>query len=220
MTSFVLVMDYQTFIQQFSKVKDLSLPGKQAHLLTAPLHRIDGLNQLEQDYTNAKKAAVLLYCYPKNDRMHLALIKRTAYDGPHSGQISFPGGKPERTDRDLFETALRECNEELGVRLVHSKPSLSLSPLYIPPSNFLVNPYVVIDSEEPHFRPDAREVDFQIEIAIGDLMNLKVKQKPLNYQPFNGYQVPCYHYRNHIIWGATAMILSEFKFFLGKYRLK
>lgn len=220
MTSFVLVMDYQTFIEQFSKVKDLSLPGKQAHLLTAPLHRLEVINQSKQNFFNAKKAAVLLYCYPKKNRMHLALIKRNTYNGPHSGQISFPGGKPEPTDRNLFQTALRECNEELGIQLVYSKPSLELSPLFIPPSNFLVNPYVVIDSNEPFFKPDAREVDFQIEISIGDLINLKVKQKPLIQEPFNGFEVPCYYYRNHIIWGATAMILSEFKYFLGNYRLK
>ena len=214
MSIFVFAMDYQTFIDSVSNLKDFSLPGKKAHLLTAPLGRKESVNKLPVDFPNARKAAVLLYCYPKKGVMHLSLIKRSTYNGPHSGQISFPGGKPESNDENLWQTALRECKEELGVLPKQTKPLLNLTPLYIPPSNFLVSPFVVIDDFLPSFKENPREVEQHIEIPLHELLRLKVKQTPLDEHLYKGVTVPSYVYQEHIIWGATAMILSEFKVFL------
>jgi 8-oxo-dGTP pyrophosphatase MutT (NUDIX family) len=207
-------MDYQTFINCVSNVKDFSLPGKHAHLLTAPIERREQFEQLPTEFPNAKKAAVLLYCYPKEGLMYLSLIKRANYDGPHSGQISLPGGKPEESDQSLWHTALRECSEELGVMPQESKPLLNLSPIYIPPSNFLVSPFVVVEAQTPRFTLDPREVAQHIEIPLSELIAAKVKQSHLKHGVFEGATVPCYIYEEHTIWGATAMILSEFKLFL------
>ena len=207
-------MDYQTFMKCVSNVKDFSLPGKHAHILTAPIERRAQFEQLPTEFPEAKRAAVLLYCYPKEGRMHLSLIKRAHYDGPNSGQISLPGGKPEDSDQSLWHTALRECSEELGVMPQESKPLLNLSPIYIPPSNFLVSPFVVVDAITPRFTPDPREVAQHIEIPLRELILTKVKQRNLNQGVSKGTTVPCYIYEEHTIWGATAMILSEFKFFL------
>ena len=162
-----------------SNVKDFSLPGKQAHLRTMPKERKKQLENLSKEHPNAKYAAVLIYCYPKNGIMHMSLIKRTTYKGPHSGQISLPGGKPEAVDKSLWHTALRECKEELGVSLLGSKPLLNLSPIYIPPSNFLVSPFIVVDPSSPVFAPDPREVAQHIEIPLSELIQLKVKQSLL-----------------------------------------
>jgi 8-oxo-dGTP pyrophosphatase MutT (NUDIX family) len=207
-------MDYKTFMDCVSNVKDFSLPGKQAHLRTMPKERKKQLENLSKEHPNAKYAAVLIYCYPKNGIMHMSLIKRTTYKGPHSGQISLPGGKPEAVDKSLWHTALRECKEELGVSLLGSKPLLNLSPIYIPPSNFLVSPFVVVYPSSPVFAPDPREVAQHIEIPLSELIQLKVKQSLLYEGVFKGTTVPSYIYEEHTIWGATAMILSEFKFFL------
>jgi 8-oxo-dGTP pyrophosphatase MutT (NUDIX family) len=208
-------MNYETLVKSFSKVKDLSLPGRIAHIETVPSQRLEILDRNVYEFSEAKSSAVLLYCYPKKNIMYLSLIKRTSYKGHHSGQISFPGGKPKKSDNSLFETALRECNEELGVFLKHTNALFSLSPVYIPPSNFLVTPFVVLDSNSPLFNPDPREVDYQIEISLNELIRLKVKQSILNEGMFKGLSVPCYCYKGQIIWGATAMILSEFKMILG-----
>ncbi|MDC1377798.1 CoA pyrophosphatase [Flavobacteriaceae bacterium] len=212
-------MDYQTFIDCVSNVKDFSLPGKQAHLLTAPIFRKDELVKNPLAYLNAKKAAVLLYCYPKDGMMHLSLIKRATYNGPHSGQVSLPGGKSEFNDLSLWHTALREFHEELGVVPKESIPLLNLSPIFIPPSNFLVSPFLVADSITPTFTLDAREVAEHIEIPLNRLILLKVKQNLLNEGSFDGVTVPSYVFEGHTIWGATAMILSEFKIFLEYCKL-
>ena len=87
---------------------------------------------------NPKKASVLIFCYPKNDKMHIILIKRSDYIGFHSGEISFPGGKLDNQDKNLRHTALREFYEELGVKLISKKNLTKFTPIYIPPSNSIV----------------------------------------------------------------------------------
>ena len=176
---------------------------------------------------SAKNAAVLIYCYPKFDLMHLSLIKRSNYIGVHSGQISFPGGKPEPNDKKLEDTALRECSEELGIQIVN-KNLFPLTPLYIPPSNFLVSPFVTFENFNPqftslfkhvkYFNPkfnlDKREVAAHIQIPLFKLMELNIEKRHLEQGIQIGAEVPCFYYEKNLIWGATAMILAEFKSFL------
>ena len=147
--------------------------------------------------------------------MYLSLIKRSEYQGVHSGQISFPGGKSELSDASLEETALRECREELGISLEAVPKLIPLTPLYIPPSNFLVSPFITYNPQDPDFFPDAREVASHIELPLFKLMELEIEQRKLAEGPLQGSPVPCYFYQGHIIWGATAMILTEFKVFLA-----
>ena len=211
-------MKYQSFVDSFSKVKEIPLPGKKAQLLAAPLSRIREMPSESVYLKAAKQAAVLLYCYPKEGQMHLSLIKRTEYEGVHSGQISFPGGKKEKSDQSLQQTAIRECNEELGTQINENKKLISLTPLYIPPSNFLVTPFLAYESFCPKFTPDHREVAIHIEIPLFKILELKIEQH--RFEPSLGkeIQVPCFAYQNYFIWGATAMILSEFKVFLALLR--
>lgn len=211
-------MKYQSFVDSFSKVKEFPLPGKKAQLLAAPLNRIREMPPESVYLKVAKQAAVLLYCYPKGGQMHLSLIKRTEYEGVHSGQISFPGGKKEKSDRSLQHTAVRECNEELGTHINEKKQLISLTPLYIPPSNFLVTPFLAYESFYPKFSPDLREVAIHIEIPLFKILELEIEQHRLETSLGKEIQVPCFTYQNHFIWGATAMILSEFKVFLALLR--
>jgi len=184
-------------------------------LQAAPLSRRNEMPPVSVYTQSAKRAAVLLLCYPKGEEMYLSLIKRAAYQGVHSGQISFPGGKPEPMDASLEDTALRECREELGVSLQAVSELIPLTPLYIPPSNFLVSPFVTYDPQYPDFFPDAREVASHIELPLFKLMELEIEQRKLTEGPLQGSPVPCYFYEGHTIWGATAMILTEFKVFLA-----
>lgn len=165
-------------------------------------------------YQNARKASVLLCFYEHKDELYLTLIKRTTYDGPHSGQISFPGGKPVSLDSSLWDTAKREFKEELGVDLSSASPLLTLSRVYIPPSNFLVTPFVAVVKKKPFFHLDSREVALKIDISLYELIHLKIKQCPILEGNHKGVVVPCYVYEGHMIWGATAMVLSEFILFL------
>ena len=216
-------MDYQTFVNCISKVNNFPLPGKRGHVIMAPysIRRLylsnEKVFQHENDleyYQNARKASVLLYFYEYKNELYLTLIKRTTYDGPHSGQIGLPGGKPLSLDFSLWDTAKREFKEELGVDLLSASPLLSLSPVYIPPSNFFVTPFVAVVKKKPFFYLNSREVALKINISLDELINLKIKQCPILEGNHKGVVVPCYIYKGHMIWGATAMILSEFTLFL------
>lgn len=213
MINFDLFMNYKKFADFFSKVNDFPLPGIDAQLLAAPLDRQNKMYSKAEYIKSAKNAAVLIYCYPKFDLMHLSLIKRSNYIGVHSGQISFPGGKPEPNDKKLEDTALRECSEELGIQIVN-KNLFPLTPLYIPPSNFLVSPFVTFENFNPKFNLDKREVAAHIQIPLFKLMELNIEKRHLEQGIQIGAEVPCFYYEKNLIWGATAMILAEFKSFL------
>ena len=101
------------FTDFFEKLKDelkKDLPGEKAHVKMAP-----GIRDYFKPNTKSRKAGVLILLYPKNQELYIAFIRRTEYNGPHSGQISFPGGKAEKVDKDIIDTALRESNEEIGI---------------------------------------------------------------------------------------------------------
>ena len=117
-------------------------------------------------------------------------------------------------DSSLWDTAKREFKEELGVDLLSASPFLTLSRVYIPPSNFLVTPFVAVVKKKPFFKLDPREVALQINISLDELIHLKIKQCPILEGNHKGVVVPCYVYEGHMIWGATAMVLSEFILFL------
>ena len=197
-----------------SKVNDFPLPGEKAHLIAAPSDRQNKISSKENYIKPPKKAAVLLYCYPKMEVMNLSLIKRTEYTGVHSGQISFPGGKLEPEDKSLKQTALRECQEELGIQIFNEN-FMELTPIYIPPSNFIVSPFITFDNFQPKFNLDRREVASLIELPISKLIELKIEKRFIEEGPLKGIEVPCFMFKKNFIWGATAMILSEFKFFLA-----
>lgn len=155
----------------------------------------------------------MVIVFPKEGKLHNVLIRRPEYPGVHSSQIAFPGGKQESTDRDLFHTATRESNEEVGVPEDQMQLIGELTPVYIPPSNFLVHPFVSWVEEEPTFIPDPREVARVIEYPLESLLDdeiIKVRSiKPSSV----GYKInaPYFDIDQEVVWGATALILSEFR---------
>ena len=205
-------MDFQEFLQIVPKLIAAELPAMQSHLKMAPLERLNDLKNQFIDNYNPRTAAVLMLCYPKNGATHLVLIVRNSYEGVHSAQIAFPGGKYENEDIDFASTALRETYEEVGVdphKVVLIRP---FTQVYIPPSNFMVYPYLGICKEEITFIPDPSEVAGIIELPIATfLSDTIIIEKELQTSYANSIKVPAFEIENHIVWGATAMMLSELK---------
>ncbi len=192
----------------FIKVKtrlDHSLPGNSAQLRMSP-----GIRILPDENGIEKTAAVLILLFPDKNHIKLAFIKRTHYDGPHSGQISFPGGMKEESDKDFVQTALRETEEETGIHVSEKQLLGRLSELRIPVSNFVVYPFVAYLDYYPDFKPDPVEVDHLIQIPLAHLMkNENIETEFRRYQG-KSFPVPYYKFGEYKIWGATAMMLSEF----------
>jgi len=157
-----------------------------------------------------KKSGVLLLLYPCKEFIYTVFIKRTEYEGIHSGQISFPGGMFEKGDDSLAHTALRETMEETGMLFDEAIIIGKLTPLHIPVSNTEVFPYVAISDKRPAFAHDPAEVQYLIETRIDELLNpVNHKIKTMSIAG-NEFEVPYFDIQNNHIWGATAMILSEF----------
>lgn len=205
-------MDFQQFLQYVPNLIPVELPAETAHAKMAPLERIQALKNLDINAKNPRIAAVMMLFYPKNEKTHLILIVRNAYNGVHSSQIAFPGGKYEITDRDYQEAALRETSEEIGVLPEKIEIIKHFTPMYIPPSNFLVHPYLGIAKEELSFYPDAREVASIIELPLSVFLDDEIMiETTLSTSYGNDILVPAFYIQNHIVWGATAMILSELR---------
>jgi 8-oxo-dGTP pyrophosphatase MutT (NUDIX family) len=154
---------------------------------------------------------VLALLYPKEGETHIILILRNSYDGTHSGQISFPGGKREPMDKHLHATALREAKEEVNIDPKTVNILGELSQVYIPPSRFIVTPFLGYSLERPNFVPDKHEVAKIIEAPLslfeGDT-HLKQKPMYLNIAKKN-IDVKFFDVFGHTVWGATAMMLKE-----------
>ena len=205
-------MELKTFLSLVTKLKETPLPGFKSHLLLAPLDRNADLNNANYNNINPKRAAVLIHFYPSyNGQLSLVLIERNKYPGVHSGQISFPGGKYEDKDKDLFATALREANEEVAIQKSTVEYIRTLSKIFIPPSNFMVTPFLSYSSFCPDLIPERSEVSEIIEFPLNDLLEMRISLTRLINSSKNSVEIPCFKYNQKIIWGATAMILSELK---------
>ncbi|PID91401.1 MAG: coenzyme A pyrophosphatase [Bacteroidetes bacterium] len=191
-------------LQYWQEVLAGPLPGKRAQQKMEPEHRMNpGRAGKPID------AAVLVLMYPLDRSTAVVFIKRNSYDGPHSAQISFPGGMKEHSDTDLAATALRETREELGI--VEEPVVLGpLSPLFIPVSNFMVYPFLGLLEKRPDFQPDPSEVAYVIEAGIPVLLAPETPRQERWLLHGQEVDVPFYQIGKEKIWGATAMILSEF----------
>jgi len=159
---------------------------------------------------DAREAAVMILFHPVNDQPHLIFIVRQSYDGVHSGQISFPGGKREPEDPDLIQTAIRETAEEIGINSKIIRVLGTTSPLFIPPSNFMVTPVVGYCPTIDNFTPQESEVKEVLTIPFTHFTDGRYKKvHTVNASYKRNMMVPCYRIQEHIIWGATAMMLNE-----------
>ncbi|MCC9073784.1 CoA pyrophosphatase [Flavobacterium sp. F-65] len=205
-------MNFQNFLNFVPNLAEAKLPAEIAHYKMAPLERMEVMKNIDIKANAPRVAAVMMLLYPKNDITHLVLIVRNAYNGVHSSQIAFPGGKYELDDESYAYTALRETHEEVGVLPDKIQIVKAFTPTYIPPSNFVVHPFLGICKEEIHFRPDPREVADIIELPLSVFLDDEIVIKTILSTSYaTNITVPAFKIENHIVWGATAMILSELK---------
>ncbi len=157
-----------------------------------------------------RQGAVLFLLYHQIDQLHFVLTRRTDTLDNHQGQISLPGGRQEPGET-LAQTAIRETDEELGIDLKDSMMLGQLASLYIAPSDFEIHPFVALHSGRPDFEPSPAEVAELLEVPVEHLLEPAVHQD--EDWTIRGHRVwvPFYRMGEHKIWGATAMVLSEFE---------
>ena len=204
-------MDFYTFIEKLKLQLQHPLPGEDAQLLMAPSIRRK-MSSYNFEELNPKVSAVMALVYPnENLEPTMVLTLRQSYAGLHSAQISFAGGKKDDSDVNLKQTALRETHEEIGVESQEISVITELSNLYIPPSNFIVYPYLGYCNQKPTFSIDPIEVAEVIEFNAFELLKPEIKSKMIidKHPSGNNVTAPYYLINNHKVWGATAIILSE-----------
>ncbi|OFY13919.1 MAG: hypothetical protein A2X11_09915 [Bacteroidetes bacterium GWE2_42_24] len=184
------------------------LPGLSAQLRMSPPSR-EILMQNPKHHHPPRKAAVLIALFESKNELHTLLITRNEYPGIHSGQIAFPGGKYEPADNSLIQTALRETHEEVGIAQEYIETIGCLTELYIPPSNFNVTPVVGVLRQLPNLLPDENEVSKINIISLKELFAPATRKLLQIDTPVGKMETPAYCPDGLIIWGATAMIISE-----------
>jgi len=205
-------MHFDEFLKYPTKVLNVDLPATHAHAKMAPANRLELLKNINFDVVKPKKAAVMMLFYPKNSQTHLALILRNSYNGVHSSQIAFPGGKVETGDVDLKQTALRETHEEIGIHPNHIHVVRPFTEVYIPPSNFMVYPFLGYSDKELDFTLQEDEVAGMVELSLDEFLNDNIVMNVVMQTSYAGaIDVPGFRVREHFIWGATAMMMSELK---------
>ncbi len=212
------IMNFDDFLISLSKVKNLSLPAQVSQLKMSPPFRLELIEMSKDKMKRANRAGVMALFYPdKRQQTKLVLILRNTYNGVHSGQIGFPGGKFQPNDVSLEKTAIRETSEEIGIPEQSIEIIKKLTEVYIPPSNFYVQPFFGIIKDTPTFNKQDDEVEEIIEVLLNHLFN---EVNVINTSVETSYkikvEVPAYKLNGHIVWGATAMMLSEIKDLLKK----
>lgn len=191
------------------------LPGLSAHEEMKAVAVGENFKIVHQE--NPKPGSVLILLYPNKDKICIPLILRSSYNGAHSGQISFPGGKSENNESSDF-TALRETQEEIGVDPASIELIGQLSPHFVLPSNFLVQPIVGVTYSRPEFIPDKREVVEVIEFEISSMFQSGSIRKDIIHVGNYSLNAPFFDSGGKKIWGATAMMLNEFRILLQDWK--
>jgi 8-oxo-dGTP pyrophosphatase MutT (NUDIX family) len=197
-------------IDQLEENLKKPLPGIEAQYKMAPVIRFP---MKMEDYMkkNPFISAVLILLYPNKTKWYTVLMQRNEYNGMHSNQVSFPGGKMENSDKDTAATAIREAEEELGIHFASLKILGKLSDFYVQPSNYLIHPYVGAIDYRPEFIPDNNEVRELIETPVEILTKPEtIKHKEFSVLDGFTFKAPYFDINGYVVWGATAMIISEF----------
>jgi 8-oxo-dGTP pyrophosphatase MutT (NUDIX family) len=203
-------MNEDETIIRLERSLNTGLPGEKAHVAMLPLNRAltsVGLKEAEK----VRKSAVGIILYPSTDGIDCILIQRPKYEGMHSDQMAFPGGKMDSDDLDLEYTARRECYEEIALPTSEGILLGELTKVYIPVSGFVIYPFIFHLDQVPVLAPDNREVAEIVTFPLLDILKTEnVGTMPINF-PQGTRDVPCFNLANKQVWGATALILNELK---------
>ena len=205
-------MNFEDFQTKLALELQKPLPGIESQLKLAPYAR--ATRKMAQDIdVEPKLSAVLALLFPKNNEPHVLLTLRNSYNGVHSKQISFPGGKREEFDNSFEQTALRETEEEVGISPESIQVIGQLTEVHIPPSRFLVHPFVGTCSAHPLYRPDSTEVSEIIECPISQLLDDSIIKEKEIFVTTTQLKMKTKYFdvNGHVVWGATAIMLSELK---------
>lgn len=184
------------------------LPGQSAHRLMLPQGRD---LYPTSDINSIIRSSVLMLLFPYNGEINTCLIRRPSTMRYHGGQIAFPGGRYEPTDKDLIQTALRESFEEIGTDINQLEIIGALTPLYVQVSNFTINPFIGWSETIPPFQIDNREVDELFIIPVEKFLHHKTYQfREVTTKIHGTFEAPGFYVDQLFVWGATAMIISEF----------
>ncbi|MBC7862896.1 MAG: CoA pyrophosphatase [Bacteroidia bacterium] len=212
-------MMFTSFISSLKEQLSGPLPGFDAQFQMAP----EGRKKLPYNISTIKgyrESAVCLFLFERNGKIYFPLIERPVYDGVHSGQLALPGGKTEKEDEDFIAGALREMMEEIGAEITRKNVIGKLTDIYIPPSNFMVKPVVAFSESIPVYNINPKEVESVIEFGLHELMNDElIKETELTVYNNAKIKTPYFEVRGKILWGATAMMLNEFKTILKSENL-
>jgi 8-oxo-dGTP pyrophosphatase MutT (NUDIX family) len=193
---------------EIDKALKSDLPGTDAQWEMASSDR------MVQNYprvanSSSRSGGVMILLYPEEGVIKTVFIQRPVYNGVHSGQIAFPGGKMEESDIDITDTALREACEETGICGEKVSVLGILTPLYIQVSNIEVTPVVAFCEQRPEFLLQRDEVVSIIEAELDYFMDSdNISEKPMKFKN-ETLNVRYFDYHGNVIWGATAMILNE-----------
>lgn len=201
-------MDIEALIQALQR----PLPGEMAHTELMPINRPYS-SEIKKNAADYRSSAVAIVLFQENSIWNSILIQRPEYEGWHSAQVAFPGGKMDPDDLDLIHTARRECMEEIAIPMESLEYIGALSEIYIPVSKFIVKPCIFTIDTLPELIPDAREVSEILQFPVLDLISDEIIQ--LTDLTFgNGMvqrNIPYFSIHGKVVWGATAMILSELR---------
>lgn len=199
---------FDAFLRQLRYDLAHPLPGRAAQYRMAPRPRPGG-EFYDTPRQDARRGGVMALFYPHCDSVYLPLILRPTYPGVHSGQVGFPGGGYEEMDDDLTATALRETYEEIGVHPSQITVLGQLTPLYVSASNYIVQPTVAWTDYRPEFKEDPIEVAQLLEVSLPTLLDPANCGTETRMMRGLAIDVPFFAVAGQVVWGATAMMLSE-----------
>lgn len=180
------------------------LPGSKSHYKMLPPDRV--LKPAPQDRSRVKRSSVLLLLFEEDSQLKILLIKRPLHMKHHAGQIALPGGRIE-INETAIQTALRETHEEIGIDSEKIEIIGKLTDFYVEVSRFQIQPIVGWLSSKPVLKINPEEVE---NIVFFPVEKFAPPYDTEELDTITGkLQVPCVRYQYEIIWGATAMILSE-----------
>jgi len=207
-----------SFVEFCWKVKDRltrPLPGEEAHNVFRA-KPVGDVRPLFDHSHPPRPGGVIILLYEEGGVVKFPLIKRPEYAGAHGGQVSLPGGKAEPGE-DSIEAALRECEEEIGVKRNGINVLGKLSNFFVIPSNYIVTPVIASVDRKPEFHPDPFEVSRIIEARLDDVTaEHSIKEKEILAAGKYRMMAPHFEIENEVVWGATAMMLNEFRVVLSE----